>query len=104
MLTITTSDALETTRARVNVLLQALLVAANVCVGALPHTLMIICVPRYADPEVWFDLPIHLDTPLVVAHQISTFPLASLPCPGTPPTHLSLFLFAAVPTHTYLIS
>ena len=67
MLTLTTSDALEAARARrVNTGLQAILVAANVCVGALPHTLMIICVPRHADPEVWFDLPIHPDTPLAV--------------------------------------
>ena len=71
MLTLTTSDTLEAKRARrVNIGLQAILVAANVCVGALPHTLMIICVPRHADPEVWFDLPIHPDTPLAVAHQI----------------------------------
>ena len=70
MLTLTTSDTLETTRARVTIVLQAILVAANVCVRALPHTLMIICVPRHADPEVWFDLPIHPDTPLAVAHQI----------------------------------
>ena len=70
MLTITTTDALETARARVTIVLQAILVAANVCGGALPHTLMIICVPRHADPEVWFELPIHPDTPLAVAHQI----------------------------------
>ena len=70
MLTITTSDALETVRARVAIVLQAILVATNVCVGALPHTLIIICVPRHADPEVWFDLPIHPDTPLAVAHHI----------------------------------
>ena len=70
MLTITTTDALETARARVTIVLQAILVAANVCGGALPHTLMIICVPRHADAEVWFELPIHPDTHLAVAHQI----------------------------------
>ena len=66
MLTITTRDALETTRTRVNIVLQTLLVAANVCVWALPHTLMLICVPCHADRKVWVDLPIHPDTPLAV--------------------------------------
>ena len=33
MLTITTTDALETARARVTIVLQAILVAANVCGG-----------------------------------------------------------------------
>ena len=70
MLTITTTDDLETVRARVAIVLQAISVATNVCVGALPHTLIIISVPRHADPEVWFDLPIHPDTPLAVAHHI----------------------------------
>ena len=51
-------------------MLQAISVATNVCVGALPHTLIIISVPRHADPEVWFDPPIHPDTPLAVTHHI----------------------------------
>ena len=69
MLTITTTDALETVRARVAIVLQAILVATNVSGGALPYTLIIICVPRHADPEVWFDLPIH------PAHLLPSSPL-----------------------------
>lgn len=47
MLTLTAQDAIETMRARVNILLQAILVAIH------------ICVPHDSDPEVWFTLPIH---------------------------------------------
>ena len=43
MLTITTTDALETVRARVAIVLQAILVATNVCGGALQHTLLFVC-------------------------------------------------------------
>lgn len=67
---LTTKDALDAMRARVGVLLQAILVAANMCVRSLPHTLILMGVPHDADPEVWLTLPIHPDTPMAVAYQI----------------------------------
>lgn len=70
MLVLTTKDALDAMRARVGVLLQAILVAANMCVRSLPHTLILMGVPHDADPEVWLTLPIHPDNPMAVAYQI----------------------------------
>ena len=43
MLTITTTDALETVRARVAIVLQAILVATNVCVYTAAHVDYYLC-------------------------------------------------------------